>query len=229
MLVISSRVHYIADVFAAIFFCLWIYRFVAQYLNKFDKFFSYGYTASIYLLECFDSWLIFVLSLKRRKKNQFIDTIYFWFYIFLIFLPHWFFINYLRINLNKSSSLFSQGVSDILNKWFHIRWDISLLDGLCTELYIEKFFHQYHSFKSVKVNPTLTSNWFISFNNPLLEFFSVSLWNRCSTDRHSCFFKHVRCKYSLWKVPKIKSSLNLISIKNIKCFLISFIKEVAAI
>lgn len=50
VLVLSSRVHYTADVFAAIFFCLWIYRFVRKNLGELDKFFSKGYYGSMCIL-----------------------------------------------------------------------------------------------------------------------------------------------------------------------------------
>jgi len=69
LLVLASRVHYIVDVFAAIFFCLWIYRFVKNYLEHFDRFLNKGYTGSIFILGYIDIWLMFVLRLKRNKTK----------------------------------------------------------------------------------------------------------------------------------------------------------------
>ena len=69
VLVLSSRVHYIADVFAAIFFCLWIYSFTKKHLVWFDEFFSRGFSVSMGFLGCLDAWLMFILRLKKTKKS----------------------------------------------------------------------------------------------------------------------------------------------------------------
>lgn len=69
LLVISSRVHYVVDVFAAVFFSLWIYKLAKENLPKFDRLISKGYFASIWVLDCFDVWLSFVLRVKKGKKS----------------------------------------------------------------------------------------------------------------------------------------------------------------
>lgn len=135
----------------------------------------------------------------------------------------------IKYNKSKKSFAFAQRVRNVLDEWFHVSRNVSLLHSLSAELHIKQFLEQDHSFQSLQVNPPFAGNRLIPFNDPLLELFPVCLRHWGPTDRHACLFQHVGSENGLRDVPEVKSSLNLVSIKDVHDSFLPVIEKVAAV
>ena len=103
-------------------------------------------------------------------------------------------------------------VKNMLQKWFHIFWNISFFKSLLCKSDIELLLNVDHSVQSLNIH--FLSCWFIACNHSFNVKFLVNSLNRSANHWQSSFLQHRQSYTSLSNIKKIKTSLDLVCIKD---------------
>lgn len=99
---------------------------------------------------------------------------------------------------------------DVLNEGRHIWGSVSFFLSAFGKSDRELLLHIHHSFKAKSIN--FFALGLVAGNHAFLKELAVDPLNRSPIARHSSLLEHDNSEESLGKVPKVESSLHLVSI-----------------